>query len=524
MKKQPEPFIRTRELFVCHPNSPYWNQMTPVLKQKHFIPHWTDERVRRHLEMLQAFGFNSLQFTANPASAVYAGVDPQLWRTRLVAMLRTARELGMSVAQFVWGNAVCDQQGGEWDIAYRALDWHKPTDRARLEAWYRDQAELAPYVDRVITHWSDPGGPVCKQCTIEAAIEMHNHILAIFRAAKPEIRGAFSVWYLGTADEWCEGRWHGYAGPVPLAAHRSLDPQTDIVVGSEHRMAVGIDPGRRMSAAEAAEIIRTCAGSRVSAADMDAIRQTGRQMAIWGWYTADMEIEPALHVRTNILQDYFRNLPPQTHTGVAWHSLDDNCVGLNMQNLYVAGQLMQNLALDAQHLLDEFAEGFVGKSNAKPFAAALRAIEQTRTRSRCFDYSGAGLDPADRAPAEQRATTQLPPHWLNDSTTLVAAALDGLTTVRLGTGFKPAWPVTLAPGEYLGELEAHLKSIQQMLAFLQGVEYFKALQRRGVPAAQLTAALHALPPVVYDPAHTAGLEANVYREKLAALKKTLTVK
>ena len=99
----------------------------------------------------------------------------------------------------------------------------------------------------------------------------------------------------------------------------------------------------------------------LKAAELEGVAAAGRQAGVWGWYTADNEINPALHVRTAVLQNYFRSLPPGTRTQLAWHSLDDNFPGLSMQNLYVAGKLMQDPSLDAQELLEEFCRGIRGR-------------------------------------------------------------------------------------------------------------------------------------------------------------------
>ena len=259
---------------------------------------------------------------------------------------------------------------------------------------------------------------------------------------------------------------------------------------------------------------RSC---RLSATELDAISAAGRQAGVWAWYTTDDEIEPALHVRTSVLQNYFRSLPPQTRTKLAWHSLDDNFSGLNIQNLYVAGKLMQDPSLDAYKLLDEFVRGFVGEANAPALAPALRAIEQTRTRSLCFGYKVVGaVSPSMKDDARVFSAA-----WLDESATAVDTALGGLKTVKLAPDFKPAWPVPIEPVDYLGEVQAHLESIRQMLAFLKGAREVERMKAGGEPVAKREAAINALPKVIYDPAHTAGLEADVYKQKLAALKESM---
>jgi hypothetical protein len=493
MNPKTEPFIRTREVISSTAWGGWVKRDMPLeLRQRMFLPFWSEARLRRHIEMLKAFGFNSIQVTV-PTVALWCGADLEGWRKRQIFMLKTAHELGMSTSQFVWGSAVADASKKGQQVS--ELDWHKPAERDRLLAWYREQSECAPYVDRVITHWVDPGHT--QQGGIDTVVEMHNVILAIFRERNPKICGGLSTWFMQPGK-----MWPGYEGPVKLAAHPKLDKETEIVLGL---MNYGADGDNLDLAGE------------LKAVELDGIADAGRRSGVWGWYTTDNEINPALHVRTRVLQNYFRSLPLQTRTQLAWHSIDDNFPGLNMQNLYVAGKLMQDPSLDAGKLLEEFCRGFVGEVNAPTVADALRAVEQARTRSML--YSARVVD-AIAPPAEwQKNRRPLPASWLDDTSKAVDAAIAGMKTVKLAPGFQTAWPVTMEPAEYLAELDAHLEAIRQMLAFLKGVREVEKLQAGGASKEQLEAAIAALPAVTYDPKHTAGLEPAIYKQQLAALKK-----
>ena len=501
-----EPFVRVREVISSTPWGGWVKSDMPLeLRERFFMPFWPEARLRRHIEMLKAFGFNSIQVTV-PTQALWVGADIDEWRKRQLFMLKTARELGLSTSMFVWGAAVADTSiagsGMLESQQVSELHWHKPEDRTRLMAWYRDQAEMAPYVDRVITHWVDPGH--AQQGGIDTVVEMHNIILGLCRDKNRTIRGALSTWFMDGQPAWS---YPGYEGAAKLAAHPRLDKDSDAVLGL---MNYGAD-GENLDCA-----------SDLKATELEGIAAAGRHAGVWGWYTADNEINPALHVRTQVLQNYFRSLPPQTSTKLAWHSLDDNFPGLNMQNLYVAGKLMQDPSQDADRLLDEFCYGFVGKNNAQVVAVALRAVEQARTRS--LLYNAKVEDAVAPSVEEQMNRRPLPLAWLNETAKLVDTAIAGMQSVGLFPGFQTAWPVTMAPAEYLGELKAHLEAIRQMLVFLKGVREVEKQHADGASKEKLEAAIAALPEVVYDPRHTAGLEAAVYKQKLAALKKAVGVK
>jgi len=508
MNSKTEPLIRIREVISSTPWGGWVKESMPLdLRQRMFLPFWSEARLRRHIEMLKAFGFNSIQVTV-PTVALWCGADLESWRKRQLFMLRTARELGMSTSQFVWGAAVADpaRKGAGMLEAQQVseLDWHKPIDRARLEAWYRDQAECGPVVDRVVTHWVDPGHE--QEGGIDTVIEMHNFIMAVYREKNPGIHGYLSAWFM---DNFVGKRYPGYTDEGVLAANKRLDRDSGVALGRLNYSCDGLNTVGGNSGMTLAD-----RESRVSGEILDAIAAAGRQAGVWGWYTSDVEINPALHVRTDVMQNYFRNLPSQARTQLAWHSIDDNFPGLNMQNLYVAGKLMQDPSLDAQALLEEFCRGFVGEGNTLAVTAALRAIEQARTRSLLYN---ARVEDA-LAPVSGAKAPPLPASWLDDASKAVDAAIAGMKTVQMAPDFKTAWPVTMEPAEYLPELNAHLEAIRQMLAFLKGEREVEVLQDNGAPKEQIEAAIAALPAVIYDPAHTAGLEAGIYKQKLAALK------
>ena len=490
--EDPGPFIRVREVVSATPWGDWIkSEMPPELRHQYLLPFWPDARLRRHLEMLKAFGFNSIQVGASPCLAWWVGADEQEVRKKVLFRCRTARELGLSVSGFIWGAAVPDAMKG--GAQFSELDWHKPEDRARLLAWYRDQAEIAPFIDRLVTHWIDPGYNhlSCGECTIDTVVEMHNVILGIYREKNPNIRGALSTWFMGPTHGP-----KGYEGPRRLAEHPKLDRNTDIACG------IGAGP------------------------DLDAILAKGRKIARWTWYNTDNEIQPALHVMIRAFSSRLslaqrRAAAPVTTEALAWVSVPDNFSGLNMQNLYVAGKLMQDPTLDERHLLDEFARGLVGAENASALVSALRAVEAARTRSNCY-Y--AKIVDAVAPPPELQSRHQLPAFWLDDTSQAVDAAISGMKHVKLAPDFKTAWPVAMEPAEYLGELNAHLEAIRQMLAFLKGAREVKRMKAEGAPVEKLEAAIAALPKVIYDPAHTAGLEAGVYKQKLAELKRTAGAK
>ncbi len=509
-REKQDAFIRTREVMCCCPNAPFWNDLAPAMKQKYFMPYWSEARLRRHLEMIKAFGFNSIQVTACGQVALNSGVRQEIWQEKLILTCRMARELGLGVSQFVWGSYFYDI---DRNVSVGDLDWHNPADRKRMEEFFRAEAFLAPWLDRVVTHWVDPGGAKvgCPQCSIDTAVEIHNSMLAIFRAQNPRIRGAFSNWMLNWMSEewpaseegWQPGRWRGYTGVPVLTGNPGLDRNSDIGIGRTNYTW-----GDGMAERHAV--------SRIKVPDLQTIAAAGRSAGVWSWYTTDVEILPALHVRTAILQDYFNRMPDEVQRGLSWLSVEDNCHGLNMQNLFIAGRLMQDRRQDANVLLDEFAVILVGKTQAAPVAQALRAIEQVRSSDTPYlVWAGGATLPSPGATDPKRLSLE----WIQINRANIEGAIRVLAPVSVAPSFTPALPLTLSPAEYLEELRAHLEAIRQYLTFLGETVKVAQLASQKASPEKIRAAIQALPPVVNDPAHTAGLEAWLYQQKLAALRK-----
>ncbi len=502
MSAPSQPFIPIREVIIACPNSGIWNTMTPALKRKYFMCYWPDDRIRRHVAMLSAFGYNAVQVSVGGQMPRNAGQTMEEWVRRVKIQVAAARENGMSVTQFVWGNAISAVEPGFADL-YPILDWHQPAHRDALRReWERSARAIGGEVDRLVTHWCDPGGatPGCPECCIHTAVEMHNAIMEHFCAVNPAIDGYFSNWMLYPGNKSYGTGWPGYDGVQSIVGDPAFDLASGVAIGIMNCGGDGVHLDR-------------C--GQLNAADLKTISADGRKAAVWAWYTTDMEIQPALHVHTRMLQNYFRSLPLATTETVAWHTVDDCCSGLNMHNLFVAGRLMQDPALDAQALLREYAEGFFGPAAAPALVRSLEAIEHARCRS--LRYSLKVGDPNEALHAEDLDTDKLPADWVEQGLAMAQSSLKEVAALVLPAGHRAAWPVTLSPQEFLPELVAHLLAIEQMLAYLKAQGEVRRQLAAGASRERVAALLVALPEVTYDPAHTAGLERQAYLQHRQAL-------
>lgn len=501
MNTSRSPFIPIREVIMYCPNSGIWNAMTPKLREQYFMCYWPDARIRQHVAMLHAFGFNALQVSVVGQMPRNAGTTMEEWVPRVNVMIDAGHALGMSITQFVWGNAVSSLDPHAAD-PHPLHDWHQPEHRNALyQEWERSARAIGAKADRVVTHWCDPGGatPDCTDCTIHTAVEMHNAIMEVFRRVNPRIAGYISNWMLYPGNKSFDHGWPGYDGVHSIANDRDLDPASGVAIGI-------------MNYGNNGERLDPC--GQLNPADLHMLTEAGRRGAVWAWYTTDVEILPALHVHTKLLQNYFRSLPVETTNAVDWHTVDDCCSGLNMHNLYLAGHLMQDPSLDAEALLREYADGFVGPEAAPILVRALAAVEHARCRSLRYDLKVG--DPNEEL--HDKLADALPPDWADQGVDMARSSLEELSGLTLPAGHQPPWPVTLSPHEFLYELVAHLRAIEQMLSYLKAQGDVRRQLAKGASPDLLEAMIAALPEVTYDPVHTAGLERQAYLQHRQTLK------
>jgi len=489
-----QPFIKRREVTMSAPCSGYWIKDVPQhLKAKVCHDLWSPEKLSRYLDMLKAFGFNSIQVSDSTQGYVNTGVSPEELRARVMHLLKAARERGMTATWFLWSNTCYDPHAHDprFPMTRFNLCWHDPTEHAFLEDYYRYQSQYAPYVDHLIIHWADPGGGKegCKQCNYRGALELHNAIQAIFRERNPQLRTTFSTWFLLHSSTW--NKWPGLN--LDTILHSGiLAPDVGVAIGL---MNCGAD-GQRMDWA-----------GQLKTEEVAAIRGTGRMAGIWGWYTTDLEIAPSLHIHTDILQNYFRSLVEPSGGWIDWHSVDDNCHGFNMHNLYVAGRLMQNPGENARDLIDEFLHLYFGDEIAPLMAEALRVIEKARGQS--LRYVTQIGDPSeelhDAAIRETRALTGTS-SWRKNVLAMAEEAGKHLEHVGIRADHVPPFPTPIPPADYLEEVKAHLRAIAQFMRFLLATEPVWQMIQDGAEQEAIRTAIRRLPEVENSAEHLIHLE------------------
>jgi hypothetical protein len=481
-----KPFIKIREVTWGdpHPVHASWiPYFTDTIYEKYAVGNWDIARLRTYVDMLKAFGFNSLQLYDIWQRYFDAGwrihpeewsgwpkewpkrADPRDWPEKMDAVADYARSIGLRTSLFIWGSTPFDHRTNTI-LPYCSLDPGNPADMKVLRCYWDKLAEHAPHFDNIVTHWADPGGGKGDACTIETAMRFHNEIVQRFRKKNPNIQSTFSLWRLHDSKQM---NWSGYKD-----VHTILD--------------AGILPDDVMIALDGLS-------GKIDIGAAEAIAKAGRKVGVWGWYLADMETRPSLNLSANRLGEAFGKLPPKMHDLIDWYSVDATTHTLNMQNLYIAGRLMRDPTVGAQTAQREFIVGAFGAQNVGTVEKVFRGIRSTRGI-----WGHGTLSPANLPVAREA-------HKL---------ALE----ITIPEGFEPAFPMVISPRQLAKELVAQTEAIVEIYEFHIAVDKVKQMREEGAGSDKIKAAIENLPEVKTPTEWLTNLEYVSYLKKLKEIKVT----
>ena len=410
------PFIKSREVTFCPP----WaraglkiGEMNTALYARYQPQCWDETRLRRYVDLLDCFGYDSIQLSDSWLFRDYfknIGHPPEQWTKKIIAMAEEAHENGQTYTHFVFGSSVKDY---EKDKPYTrpGACFSDPGEKQVLLTEYGYQANTyGRFADRIVTHWSDYGGqPDCGKCTIKTALDQHNVILERFKALNPRVASGFSLWNI------IPSLWPGYENDDSIIAPGIL---------SKNDTAITLPGG--------------LSGPNLNRARH--IMDQGYRPAVWMWRTLDIEHWHGMHVHTKILDKYFKSIPSEVANKLDFHTVDNVSQYLALSNQYLAAQLMWDPNQSGSELLREFAGLMFGKENADTMASVYDAIEHAGC------YACPGHQPA-LAKALEGSDERL--------TTLMQARTR-LTKVKIPLDFVPVFPTVIAPQDLIQEIDAQL--------------------------------------------------------------------
>lgn len=355
-----QPWIKEREATVCLWKVDYnrgyiSNMQTSLLVD--FIS-FSDRQIVQYVNMLKNCGFTGIQVT-DMVSAWRASGSWETVHDRLKTLANAAHQCGMRFTVWCWAAEFSGHGWHDASVAYENADPQKlacedPRVLAAFNKYYDIYADLAPYADRVIAHFFDPG----RLKDMESILYFTRLLADKFRAKNPDVRIAVDTW----------GCPEGYPAALVNAGMQ------DVMLMELPFLPTWRQEGKR-------------------AAFREGVKKLGCQLGSWGWYTCEYEIDqfPFMCVNNRVLKDVYQQtrrqgdhvMPP-----AYWSEMDSYHV-LNFFSLYAAGHLLINPEADPDRLLQESALEITGADqpeNAQKLLAALQLIRDARSGDRWETY------------------------------------------------------------------------------------------------------------------------------------------
>ena len=349
-----KPWIPQREWALC-PWVP-WNvrgtYVNPYADQRVNIYKFTDPQLSHYIEMFDWFGFSGAQLIEGANSWSYAG-SVEAYQDELKKMARMARDNGQQVTLWVWAAEFSHYGWVDTDLVYQPSAGHSafddPNVRKGFEKYYDYYAEMAPYVDRFIGHFYDPGELSNRQ-------DVFNYMRLLeskLKAKNPQIKMSIDLWGTdpGYFDELVKNGFKDY-----LLLENSLQDYVPVHPNGAQTLRVGSDslthPAQRAQIHEAA-------------------KRSGLALGIFGWYDTEYETDQqaSMYVNGQLLRSFVqevKNGAAKIHPIEYWSEMDADHLN-NLCSLYVAGQLLWNPDRDPDELMSEFAEGIWVRETAQKF-------------------------------------------------------------------------------------------------------------------------------------------------------------
>ncbi|MEW5977344.1 MAG: hypothetical protein AB1898_16255 [Acidobacteriota bacterium] len=436
------PWIPEREYALCPwvPQQVRGAFVNPYADNRMNIWLYGDQQLARYVEMFDFFGYGGVQLMETSYSYSVFG-SPEAFQARQRILAQLAKQNGQEVSLWVWA---AEFNGYGWidpDVTYTPSPgksaFEDPAVRRGFEKYYDHYARLAPYVDRLIGHFYDPGHLENQQDVFDYMRLLEKK----FRDKNPAVKMAI--------DSWAAG---------PNYLQELADNGFSHYLLLEMSMPNLFKPGQRERLHEEA-------------------RRLGLKLGIWGWYTTEYETDQlaALYVNGKVLKEFFQQIRggvARIHPLQYWSEMEAHHLN-NIASMYVAGRLLWDPDLDPDKLLEEVTEGIWGPDRGNRVLQALKLVEDTRS-----------------GPSWKTYWWTMPEHRLGSEDPVSDAErarsiLQDLESFKSDRTFVPKFPLPVSP-ETLVELI--LPQLRQILAFAEfriELDQIRARAKAGAPKSDL---------------------------------------
>lgn len=343
------PWIPEREATVCtwkvDYNRGYISNMATSLLVD-FIS-MSNRQLGEYVKMMKVCGFTGIQVT-DMVSAWRASGSWEIVHDRYKVLADELHKNGMNFTVWCWAAEFSGHGWHDKDAVYVNADPTRPACEdervlATFNKYYDIYADLAPYADRVIAHFFDPGN-----LNDTPSILYFTKLLADkFRERNPDIKIAVDTW----------------GCPPTYPSELVAAGMSDIMLMELPFLPTWREEGKR-------------------ARFREGVKALGCGLGSWGWYTCEYEIDqmPIMCVNNRVLSHVYNETRAQAdHVMIPsyWSEMDSYHL-LNFFSMYAAGHLLIDPDADPDKILFESAEAITGVSNSENTQKLVRVLELIR--------------------------------------------------------------------------------------------------------------------------------------------------
>lgn len=350
LKVAEHPWIAKREWTLCSwsPTLVRGVFTNPDADKRLNVWMYSDSQIENYVDMFDSFGFSGGQLIETAANYSILG-SAEAFRGRLKTFAKSLKENGQDVSLWLWAAQFNDYGWVDPTVTYKPAKgktaFDDPAVRATFEKYYNGYAEMAPYVDMLITHYYDPG-------SLGNRADVFNYmklLLGKFRAKNPTVKLGVDFWASGSDAEYMQ---------------QLIDNGFGDAVLLESSIPHAYAAGKR-------EELHTNA------------KQHNIKMGVWGWYTTEMETDqmPNMHVNTKVLKHFYQQIRDGVNKiqPISYWSEMDAYHLCNIFTMYSSAQLLWNPDRNPDEILKEISDGIWGPRNGPAILDALKLIQDVRS-------------------------------------------------------------------------------------------------------------------------------------------------